>query len=494
MLPALSFGFLAPVPFIHAAIRLRSSAFVRVSVAYAAGVVAFIAMTQDWRTKDAAGLVGLALMVAASGHAFAIRARVFAPSPEAPPTPPRATPSPARPGTPPAGGGRPVPQTVAVPTLRLVTLGVAGSGKTVFLSSMFHTLNVPMPGHCYYLETDAAHRVHLSRVFDEVSDTDEPWPRGTRAGESRELVFDCVSYRDGVKHPICRVSYLDYAGELLETEPETGATALVELEERIHGAQGLLGMLDGYRVLQYLRNEPAGRRYFRSSIQPMIGIMAGATCPIHFALTKWDLVRGFGEPADADDAHRLALVCEAMLANPQVRGLVDSHSYGTRVVRLFPVSAVGPDFARVDSSGHVVKRQDGLVRPSRVELPLCAVLPDLFSDVDRSMDPHLQRSVTLVAQTRARLSSVDAERALVRLQLSPEGNELRRSLHEALGPNGEELASMFLDWKACTLGGPGGAGDPATLAGARGAVIAEFHAALAQIEVELPASRLSAGP
>jgi hypothetical protein len=387
--------------------------------------------------------------------------------------------------------GRPDSQAEAVPTIRLVALGVAGSGKTVFLSSMFHTLNVPMPGHSYFLETDAAHRVYLSRVFDEVSDTGEPWPRGTRAGESRELVFDCVSYREGVKHRICRISYLDYAGELLETEPEAGATKLHELEQRIQSAQGLLGMFDGYRVLQYLRNEPAGRRYFRSSLQPMLGMMAGATCPIHFALTKWDLVRGFGESADADDATRLALVSEALLDNAQIRALVDAHSYGSRVVRLFPVSAVGPDFAFIDSGGHVVKRQHGLVRPSHVELPLSAVLPDLFSHVDLSLVPRLQACVTTASQARTRLSSVDAERALVRFQLSPDGLELRRVLQGALGPHGDALVSMFLDWKAHTLGGLVEEADPSTLAGARSRVIAEFYAALTRVEADLPASRLN---
>ena len=456
LIPVLSLGLLAPVPFIHAAVRLRSQALALASFVYAAGVVASVALSQDWETEQASAQVLVVLIVIATVHAFLLRARVFASST----APPRPRVESARPGTP----TRPTSPAAfladaqldspaeAVPTLRLVALGVAGSGKTVFLSSMFHTLNVPTPGHSYFLETDAAHRVYLSRVFDEVSDTGEPWPRGTRAGESRELVFDCVSYREGVKHRICRISYLDYAGELLETEPEAGATKLQELEQNIQSAQGLLGMFDGYRVLQYLRNEPAGRRYFRSSLQPMLGMMAGATCPIHFALTKWDLVRGFGESAEADDATRLALVSEALLNNAQIRALVDAHSYGNRVVRLFPVSAVGPDFAFVDSGGHVVKRQDGLVRPSRVELPLSAVLPDLFSHVDLSLVPRLQASVTTAAQARTRLSSVDAERTLVRFQMSPDGFELRQVLQGALGPHGDALVSMFLDWKGRTLG------------------------------------------
>lgn len=502
LIPAFSFGLLAPVPIVHAAVKLRSAALAFVSAGYLVGVVICIALVGDVETEEAGGFGLVALLVAATVNAFALRNRVFAspaahrasntrpaPAPAVPPRMPKRGPPAGV--APRPGDGRPAAPAQAVPTLQLVALGIAGSGKTVFLSSMFHTLNVPMPGHSYFLETDATHRVYLSRVFDEISDTGEPWPRGTRAGESRELVFDCVTYKEGVKHRTCRISYLDYAGELLESEPEAGATGLRELEQRIHTAQGILGMLDGYRVLQYLRNEPAGRRYFRSSLQPMIGIMAGATCPIHFALTKWDLVRDFGEPADADEAVRLDLVSEALLDNPQIRALVESHTWGNRVVRLFPVSAVGPDFALVDSSGHVVKRRDGTVRPSRVELPLAAVLPDLFSQVDLSLDPRLQAAVTAEARARVRLSPIDAERALVRFQQSHEGFQFRAILPRMLGPDGDKLVSMFLDWKGHAIGGLPQPGDLSTLAGARGRVIAEFHGALTQLERELPASRLS---
>jgi hypothetical protein len=505
MLPLLSLGFLAPVPFVHAAARLRSWVLALAGLAYFACLVTFFALAQSGKTEDESPLVLLALVVVATVHAFLLRTRVFASS-----TVPStglveaATVGSAPPGSHPRrSGSRPAPtdhrpdaetavEIDRVPTLRLVALGVAGSGKTVFLSSMFHTLNVPMTGRAYFLETDAAHRVYLSRMFEEVSDTGEPWPRGTRAGESRELVLDCVSYREGVRHLVCRISYLDYAGELLETEPEAGATALRDLEERIHCAQGLVGMLDGHRVLQYLRNEPAGRRYFRSSLQPILGMMAGATCPVYFVMTKWDLVRGFGEPADADDATRLALVSQALLGNSQIRALVDAHSYGNRVVRLFPVSAVGPDFALVDSSGHVVKRQDGQVKPSRVELPLSAVLPDLFGDVDLSLHPKLQAVVTAAAEARTKLSPVNAERALVTFQMAPEGSELREQLEGALGPYGDELVSMFLDWKGRTAGGILDVGDPRTLAGARSGVLADFHEAVSRAEADLPALRLSA--
>jgi hypothetical protein len=114
----------------------------------------------------------------------------------------------------------------AAPTFRVVALGVAGSGKTVFLASMFHRLHVASPGGSYFLETAADQRVALSRLFQQVERTDLPWPRGTRVGETREFTFDCMAVRGGEKHKVLSLNYLDYAGELLEAEQEEGPHAL----------------------------------------------------------------------------------------------------------------------------------------------------------------------------------------------------------------------------------------------------------------------------
>ncbi len=361
---------------------------------------------------------------------------------------------------------------------------------------MFHTVNVPTPTRSYFLETAAAQRIYLSKVFDEVSDTTEPWPRGTRTGETRELVFDCVSFDQAIKHQVFSISYLDYAGELLESEQEAGSTALGDLEKRIRDAHGLLGMLDGYRVLQFLRGEPAGLRYFRSSIQPMTGIMAGASCPIHFVLTKWDLVRGFGEPGDADDNLRLSLVRDALMNTPQLKALVETHSWADRIIRLIPVSAVGPDFAQMDRDGRILKLPNGQVHPTNVGVPLTAILPDLFRQVELSLDPATRRQ--LAADARSRQEPRFSMGAFLNL---PAGAALRRRLQEVVGGSaGREVAGMFLDWlagasveeaRAAGQERREGRRQAATVEVARARVLGEFGAELLRLEERLPASRLS---
>jgi len=517
----LSIGFLTPAPFIHAASKLKDGAlWVTAAIYSLAWLVLLVGLGSD------PGLISLLIVLAviATIHAFVLRPRVFAPGQSAP-----AQPAPARPATPPPAtplrrptkpterftplAGTPKPRErrtaespaaaaeVVVPHFRVVALGVAGSGKTVYLSSMFHTVNVPMPGRSYFLETNAAHRVYLSKVFDEISDTAEPWPRGTRTGETRELDFDCVSFDAGVKHTVFKISYLDYAGELLESEQEAGSTALSDLEGRIRNAHGLLGMLDGYRVLQYLRNEPAGRRYFRSQIQPMTGIMAGASCPIHFVLTKWDLVRGFGEPENADENTRLDLVRDALLETAHLRALVETHTWGSRVIRLIPVSAVGPHFAQMDHEGHVLKLPDGELNPTNVEVPLTAILPDLFRQIELSLDAPTRKRLSEAARSRRGLTDEESRNSLGSLFNLPAGVALRQKLQDVVGgSSGKEVMGMFLDWMAGAtaeeLRATGRARQEnrlqaQSIEAARGRVLTEFGVELGRLEERLPASRLS---
>ena len=499
LIPVLSLGLLTPAPFIHAAVKRKDSGLWAIAAIYGLIWVVLIAVVE---TNPALGLLPFLFAGIATVHLFILRPRVFASPPAEIARPARIAPaSPAaRTGliTSPTSTG---PNRPITPHFRVIALGVAGSGKTVYLSSMFHTVNVPMPGRSYFLETGASHRVYLSRVFDEVSDTTEPWPRGTRTGETRELDFDCVSFDAGAKHKVFRISYLDYAGELLESEQEAGSTALSDLEERIRNAHGLLGMLDGYRILQYLRNEPAGRRYFRSQLQPMIGIMAAANCPIHFVLTKWDLIRGFGEPDDADENTRLDLVRQALLQTAHLRALVETHSWDNRVIRLIPVSAVGSHFAQIDREGRVLKLPDGEVNPTNVEVPLTAILPDLFQQVESSLDTPTRKGLVEEARIRRGLSDAESQSSLGRFLNMPTGMAVRQRLQDVIGgSSGKEVMGMFLDWmagvptediRATGKSWQEGRRQTLSIEAARGRVLADFSAELLRLEERLPASRFS---
>lgn len=387
-----------------------------------------------------------------------------------------------------------------VPTFRVVSLGVSGTGKTVLLASMFRNLSFQAPDRSFFLETELEQRVALSNVYSAVADTSKPWPTGTRIGETREFLFDCVAFdEDGRKHQILQISYLDYAGELLEEEQTPGGTALGDLKARIGSAHALLGMIDGYRIRQLMLNESAGRFYFEHSLEPMLGILQGASCPIHLVITKWDLVRGFGESAEADDNERLALVAQTLMTHAHFSSLVN-HSV-SRVIRLIPVSAVGSSFVEIDKGGHVVKRPDGHVRATNVEVPVCVVLPDLFSQVHMSLDDSVRKNLNSEIRSRLRVGAGEFSAALASFVRRPTGAGLQSVMRSVAGKEfGTDAIALFVDWASRPFDERGRvAGNfrnererhMQAIQQTRWAVLRDFERVVLRLEATLPSSLLT---
>ena len=84
LIPLMSFGLLAPVPFAHAAVRLHQR---RMWIVTAVYVIAWLACALATSAPDGSlgdrlqGTMILALMGAGTTHAFLLRGRVFAPPP-----------------------------------------------------------------------------------------------------------------------------------------------------------------------------------------------------------------------------------------------------------------------------------------------------------------------------------------------------------------------------------------------------------------------------
>ena len=379
------------------------------------------------------------------------------------------------------------------PTFRVLALGVSGCGKTVFLASLFHELNYPRPGRSYYLDTDARQRVALGSIYSQISDTSRQWPAGTRVSDTREFRFDCIAADEqDARHHVLSIEWTDFAGELIEVEQEDGSTALADLAVRIKGAHGLLCMLDGYRVLQLLRREAAGRDYFERRLRPMFGFMQAATCPIHLVVTKWDLVRDFGEPPDADDQLRLDRVVEALMRFEHIKALVYVHSR-RQLVRLIPVSAVGPSFVALDADGRVSKLPDGTMRPSNVEVPLSAVLPDLFTQAERSLDEASRRELHAAMKRHLRSEMGPIVAQLLRRPAAAAGRVL-------LPAYGADAAALFVEWLAPTTsqnGRKSGAArdeaerEIATRQRMHAIVMDDFKRTVLRLEAVLPQSELS---
>jgi Protein of unknown function (DUF2510)/Helix-hairpin-helix motif len=91
LIPALSLGLLAPVPFAHAAVRLKQRRLWAVTTAYAIGSLGWLVgvATPEGGWGDLLfGIVVIALVVVGTTHALVLRGRVFAPRAAPPATDP----------------------------------------------------------------------------------------------------------------------------------------------------------------------------------------------------------------------------------------------------------------------------------------------------------------------------------------------------------------------------------------------------------------------
>lgn len=92
--------------------------------------------------------------------------------------------------------------------------------------------------------------------------------------------------------------------------------------------------------------------------------------PVHFIITKWDLIQG---------QYSLKQVRDRLLQIPGFKQFVEQRKSAEIPVRLIPVSSIGPDFAESKVQNGVVtmtKKAGAMPHPFNVEMPLACVIPD----------------------------------------------------------------------------------------------------------------------
>ncbi|HEY7147447.1 MAG TPA: hypothetical protein VH637_24640 [Streptosporangiaceae bacterium] len=396
-----------------------------------------------------------------------------------------------------------------LPTFNLIALGGQETGKTVLLASIFHRLATELSDGGFRLQTSLDQSVHLTSLHATLRDCDAAWPPGTAVGDTRSFTFECVGSAGGGELPVLNFNYLDYAGELVgggavpQAVAEQRESRQRDLEQRIEAAHALFGLIDGQRMLGHIRGDAGSRSYLENSIVPMLSVMRKARCPVHFILTKWDLFDGLATadgPADEND--RLSVVRQHLMAHPAIRNLVEQRRRDKRVVRLIPVSAIGRQFASMHPSGHMIKRKDGLLRPLNVEIPLCAVLPDLFGQIEDQLDQSHESHIMAERRARAKLTARESFAAAAKFLALPAGAAVRVAADIAIGRNAfsDKIADVFVDW----VGRPfddkmaqvGAVVDDARLQLSelrliRAAVLREFSERMIVLKRQLPASDLS---
>jgi hypothetical protein len=390
---------------------------------------------------------------------------------------------------------KPITPQHKMPEFKVVVLGLQGSGKTLLLASMYHHLQTPS-GRGYFLTAPYEQVILLNTWFTDAADPGRDWPYGTAVGETREFTFTVTTRAATETHPVLRIGYLEYAGELLTDPQAPGSTAQQDLLNRIDSAHALLGIIDGHRIRQCLDGHREGEARLQQALTAMIAPMMRVFSPVTFVITKWDLLSDL----HPDENIRLGIVRNLLMSNIGFRDLVRTHS-ARRVVRLVPVSAVGANFAAMAPNGMMTKLPNGKVSPTNVDVPLCAVVPDVFEQIERSLDEATRQAVIAEARRQAQLGPAQALKALAVFVGQAAGGALMGAMGLRGLPAfaGDVSVGLFLD----SRGGLAGRQveidnhlDEAErrleqLYRARRAVLGELQGRVSMLEGRLPASRLS---
>ena len=121
----------------------------------------------------------------------------------------------------------------------IITLGASGSGKTVFLASLFNEFSVGTDEGIHLEVQDPRQEKELITIFAEVAHK-KSWPRGTRISDGiTEWDFTCyVKTPDLHPYKACHFNYIDFAGgiitDIIDNEDDQAMARL--LDERISSA------------------------------------------------------------------------------------------------------------------------------------------------------------------------------------------------------------------------------------------------------------------
>jgi hypothetical protein len=364
---------------------------------------------------------------------------------------------------------------------------------------MFHELNFFSDRRSYYVDTNARDRLFLNNLYKEVSDTARPWPRATgrSTAETKEYRFDCVGLdRQGRQHTVAQISYLDFAGVLLEDDVDVNGDSFAMLSDAIKHASALLVLIDGRRVRQLLDNDPEGNNHFKFTLPPTLGFAQSVGCPVHMVLTKWDLIQSFPPLQAIDDPTRLERVVDALMEFPQVKGLVDMRGPG-QTVRIIPVSSVGRGFVEIDDQGRVVKKPDATLRPTNIAAPVAAVVPDFFKRVEVTLGPQTREKLDEEVSGSQWSNTGEFVSQLTSVIARPAWVVLRTVLTGFVGAElAESVYTWFIDYLSSenTEPGPDAADEPepeiAEIRELRARVLRDFTKTVDHLEALYPSSLL----
>lgn len=275
-----------------------------------------------------------------------------------------------------------------MPNFNVVVLGPSGSGKSTFLGSMHEVIGSQRLSDNIFVRADPATKNRLAGIYRTMSDTSQGWPVSNHCDDMIELSFTGFLDSDPEPLKLYEARYLDYDGRCL-TDQQTDVRIRKNLAGKIKAADAVLCILDGEYIVDLLHKKPRGRRFFEHDMEAVWGHVSACKGPLHFVVTKWDLVEQYGSLDEVRDA----LTQVSGFASAVHRALgVETGLGGRRIVRLIPISAVGTGFAEPGSDGTMTKVPQSTTAPLNVSFPFIALLPDVLQTAIQDAEKEAARA------------------------------------------------------------------------------------------------------
>lgn len=129
----------------------------------------------------------------------------------------------------------------------------------------------------------------------------------------------------------------------------------------------------------------------------MCGCPEGSDKPVHFVISKWDIV---------EQHYSLDQIRDQLLQIDEFKNLVKFRNQSGSPVRLIPVSAVGRGFAIAKPDGSMEKTGE-FPKPFQVEVPLACILPDEIQKMMKELIEKRESELKTPIEVKPNLNFVD---------------------------------------------------------------------------------------
>lgn len=251
----------------------------------------------------------------------------------------------------------------------VLILGPKGSGKTVFLSSMYHQLSIPDANNFYLDTVNDQQGRSLMNLF---SNLPKSWPQPSRDTVIEEWKFRCMLKSGADSFEAFRITYFDYSGGRLTNDSDDQN----KMKDVINKADIVLGMIDGLQLLRVMEVQDFTSDFYLvylESVLKRLSIAHKENQIVHILITKWDLLK---------DKYTVQEIKQRLLEYDRFKKFAlqvvgDNKKEIGGKIRFMPISSVGFNFAQLDEDGiNMNIKPNAQLNPYNVEMPLSLAFID----------------------------------------------------------------------------------------------------------------------